>query len=165
MSGPRPSERARARASIAGRALLRRPKVRGPDPTRRPATVARRQIASELRWGDGTQTPTEHWRPQRRRECAAVARPCPYVGCRHHLYLDVNSTTGSLTYNHPGLEPWEMGESCALDSAERGERTLEAVGEALNLTKERVRQVQDIALARIRDAMAAGEASLPNPEE
>ena len=58
-----------------------------------------------------------------------------------------------------------MGESCALDSAERGERTLEAVGEALNLTKERVRQVQDIALARIRDAMAAGEASLPNPEE
>ncbi len=29
-------------------------------------------------------------RPKTRGECASGPRPCPWVSCRHHLYLDVD---------------------------------------------------------------------------
>ena len=42
-----------------------------------------------------------------------------------------------------------MGESCALDVADRGGTTLEDVGAIMNLTRERIRQVEVKALARL----------------
>ena len=44
--------------------------------------------------------------------------------------------------NFPDLEVWEMTETCALDVADRGGITLEDVGNILNLTRERIRQVE-----------------------
>jgi DNA-directed RNA polymerase sigma subunit (sigma70/sigma32) len=41
-----------------------------------------------------------------------------------------------------------MVDSCALDVAERGGATLERVGELMNMTRERVRQIQDVALIK-----------------
>ena len=64
------------------------------------------------------------------------------MACKYHLYLDVNPETGSIKMNFPDLEPWELEETCALDIAERGGVTLEEVGAILNLTRERVRQVE-----------------------
>lgn len=32
-------------------------------------------------------------------DCIDRPRPCPWVGCKHHLLLDVNEATGSITLN------------------------------------------------------------------
>lgn len=79
--------------------------------------------------------------PTTRGDCVLGVRPCPYVSCAHHLYLDVNRN-GSLTLNFPDLEPDQMGESCSLDIAEQGGATLEDVGALMNLTRERIRQIE-----------------------
>lgn len=91
-------------------------------------------------------------RPKTRDECrwpgVNQVRPCPWVGCKHHLYLDINPETGSITLNFPDLEPWELPHTCSLDVAERGGNTLEEIGEIMNLTRERVRQIEVRALVR-----------------
>ena len=51
--------------------------------------------------------------------------------------------------NFPDLEVWEMNDSCALDVADRGGTTLEDVGAIMNLTRERIRQVEVRALAKL----------------
>lgn len=68
--------------------------------------------------------------------CPGHDGPCPWVGCKHHLYLDVNPETGSIKLNHPGLEPDQLEESCSLAIASRGALTLEEVGRRMNLTRE-----------------------------
>lgn len=90
-------------------------------------------------------------RPVDRVQCVDGPRPCPYVSCKHHLYLDVNPDTGSIKLNFPELEVWEMEVSCALDVAERGGITLEEVGDILNLTRERIRQVEVKGLQKLRE--------------
>src|SRR5262249_56164800 len=47
------------------------------------------------------------------------------------------------------LEVWEMTETCALDVADRGGTTLEEVGAIMNLTRERIRQVEVKGLAKL----------------
>jgi hypothetical protein len=96
-------------------------------------------------------------RPQTRADCANGERPCPFVSCKHHLYLDVSAKTGAIKLNFPDLEVWEMNETCALDVADRGGTTLEEVGAIMNLTRERIRQVEVKGLAKLqalRDMMA-----------
>ncbi len=89
-------------------------------------------------------------RPGSRSECRGNERPCPFVSCKHHLYLDVNPETGSIKLNFPDLEVWEMKETCALDVAERNGITLEEVGEIMNLTRERIRQVEVRGLLKLK---------------
>jgi Sigma-70, region 4 len=95
--------------------------------------------------------PEETERPQTRAECQGMPRPCPFVSCAHHLYLDINPTSGAIKLNFPHLEVWEMKETCALDVADRGGITLEEVGEILNLTRERIRQVEVRGLGKMRE--------------
>ncbi len=97
-------------------------------------------------------------RPATRRECSGAERPCPFVSCKHHLYLDVNPETGSIKLNFPEVEPWDLVETCALDVAERGAITLEEVGLLMNLTRERVRQLEVRGLLKIKMAS-------PSPDE
>jgi hypothetical protein len=87
-------------------------------------------------------------KPRTRGECVEGVRPCPWVSCRHHLYLEVNSESGSIKFNFPALEVDELAESCSLDVADRGEHTLEQVGRLTNLTRERARQIETRALVR-----------------
>jgi hypothetical protein len=96
-------------------------------------------------------------KPKERAECGNGERPCPFVSCKHHLYLDVSAKTGAIKLNFPDLEVWEMTETCALDVADRGGTTLEEVGAIMNLTRERIRQVEVKGLAKLqalRDMMA-----------
>lgn len=98
---------------------------------------------------EATAPPPSISRPRTRGECIDGPRPCPWVSCRHHLYLDVGKNAGRLKFNFPDLEPGELAESCALDVADRGGETLERVAERMNLTRERVRQIESRALAKV----------------
>jgi hypothetical protein len=125
----------------------------------RSKTIAMKRLTrEELRIGALLYPPVDVPRPQTRSECHQQHRPCPWVACKHHLYLDVNPETGSIKINFPDLEPWELEDTCALDVAERGGITLEEVGEIMNLTRERIRQVEVRGLRKIR-------ACSPTPEE
>ena len=117
----------------------------------------KRMTKRELEIGRLLYPEDDYAKPRERAACAGGARPCPYVSCKHHLYVDVSPRTGAIKLNFPDLEVWEMGDSCALDVADRGGTTLEDVGAIMNLTRERIRQVEVKALAKLealRDMMA-----------
>ncbi|MFT3922574.1 MAG: sigma factor-like helix-turn-helix DNA-binding protein [Myxococcales bacterium] len=117
----------------------------------RARTISIRRLSkTELNLGRMMYPEEEYWRPQNRGECADMERPCPFVSCRYHLYIDVHPVRGSIKINFPDLEVWEMTDTCALDIADRGGITLEEVGEIMNLTRERVRQVETQGLARLQ---------------
>ncbi len=120
---------------------------------RRSKTIARKKLkdAEKAELKDILESIDED-RPEYRSECRMGERPCPYVSCKYHLYLDVNPRTGSIKLNFPGLEVWELTETCSLDVADRGGITLEEVGEVLNLTRERIRQVESKGLEKLREA-------------
>ena len=95
---------------------------------------------------------TRPLRPKTRAECVGGPRPCPFVSCKYHLYLDVQARTGAIKLNFPDLEVEEMRESCSLDVADRGGATLEEVGAIMNLTRERVRQLELRAAENVAEA-------------
>jgi hypothetical protein len=109
----------------------------------------KRMTKREIEIGRLLYPEVDHERPRTRSECADAPRPCPYVSCKHHLYLDVSARTGAIKLNFPDLEVWEMTETCALDVADRSGTTLEEVGAIMNLTRERIRQVEVKALAKL----------------
>jgi hypothetical protein len=117
----------------------------------RSKTIAMKRLTREdLRQGALMYPPVDIPRPTSRGECREEVRPCPWVACKHHLYLDINPETGSIKINFPDLEPWELKHTCALDVAERGGITLEEVGEIMNLTRERIRQVEVRGLLKLK---------------
>jgi hypothetical protein len=67
----------------------------------------------------------------------------------------VNEEKGSLKLNFPDLEVWELPETCSLDVADRGGMTLEEVGEIMNLTRERIRQVEVRGLYKLKETIEA----------
>lgn len=95
-----------------------------------------------------------HGGPKTRGECHPMRgvdengdlNPCPWVSCKYHLAFEINPLNGSIKANFPDLEPGELPHSCALDAADISGLTLEEVAVLTNLTKERVRQIQDAAL-------------------
>ena len=93
-------------------------------------------------------------RPKTRADCMEGIRPCPFVGCRYHLYMEVGAgKMRSLLPNFQEHDPTELKQSCALDVAEqRGPSTLAATGKTLNLTRERVRQIQKDILKKLGDS-------------
>src|SRR5690554_5423789 len=117
---------------------------------RRSKTISSRRLSSEERQEvELVMDELGHLRPKNREDCRTSDRPCPFVSCKHHLYLDVNPRTGSIKLNFPDLEVWELSETCALDVAERGGMTLEEVGELMNLTRECIRQVEVVGLEKL----------------
>lgn len=125
----------------------RRPGKKG---RRRSRTIATKRLSKEELALAEELKDIEIDRPAHRSQCVNGLRPCPYASCKHHLYLDVNPETGSIKLNFPDLQIWEMAETCALDVADRGGITLEEVGEILNLTRERIRQVEVKGLQKLR---------------
>lgn len=100
-----------------------------------------------------------HKKPQTRCECANGPRPCPWVSCRYHLFLDVNPVTGSIKFNFPGKEVWELPHTCALDIADEGGMSPEEIGGLLNVCRERIRQLYQQGLKICRDALEGNTAS------
>ncbi len=146
------------------------PLLKAEDPViaeerRRSKTMSRKEMARDLRRRrlQGQVDPEEESvlreiesnRPKTRADCVNGPRPCMFVSCKHNLYLDVNPETGSIKLNFPDKEISELPYTCALDVAEKGGITLEEVGEIMNLTRERIRQVETRGLLKLREATEA----------
>jgi len=128
---------------------------RGRPGTRGRTLSMRRQSKRELARLAELYPDAGEQRPETRGECVDDEGPCPWVSCKHHLYLDVNEHNGNIKLNHPDKEPSEIGETCALRVADRGGVTLEEIGAIMNLTRERVRQIESRALARLKAVAAS----------
>lgn len=82
-------------------------------------------------------------------------RPCPWVSCRHHLYLDVTEpyegpgggVRSAVVTSHLG-ELEDLPETCSLDVADRGVNTLEQISLLFGVVRERVRQIEAKALGQ-----------------
>jgi hypothetical protein len=115
-------------------------------------------------------------RPKTREDCVGGLRPCPHVGCRHHLYSDVNERDRGATLRiRTDVLPWEMEYSCALDVADmeagdlahlvldvegatqekthgnNANHTLGEIGALLGVTREAVRQIEAGAVEKFSE--------------
>lgn len=97
--------------------------------------------------------------------------PCVRVGCRHTLLIEIGEPRGRrappVKLNHPGREPGDLKETCSLRVAEAADQrrttkksfgepvmSCEEVAELLNLTPERIRQIETEAKAKLKDSLA-----------
>lgn len=94
-------------------------------------------------------------RPRTRGDCIGGPRPCPWASCRYHLALDLSDEGHGIKFNFPDAADdfSDLPETCALDVAEQGDVTLEQVGEYLNVTRERIRQIEISALSLVHGPM------------
>jgi hypothetical protein len=139
-----------------------------PALTARKKTLARKQLAKDASVEERRLGPEEEpvdvdaERPKTRSDCFGGPRPCPYVSCRYHTYLDVTEA-GGLVISRPDVDVAELTASCSLDVADRGPVTLAEAGKVLNFTQERARQVEATALRKLAVAVdpdAAAEAGV-----
>lgn len=89
--------------------------------------------------------------PRTRRECPQG--PCHHVACRFHLWTDrLLDRDGAVVDLRETAVFGNRQHTCVLREIARGPRTLEAIGSLLDVSRERVRQIEAEALARLRDA-------------
>ena len=124
-------------------------------------------------------------RPRTRGDCVSGPRPCPWVGCKYHLALDlltdgglaspllrhvVCNVRGYWTMAAPRhahrratgqqIERWEdelvdrldsLPYTCALDVAgDLGGVRLQDIADILGVTRERIRQIESVALRKLQ---------------
>lgn len=117
-------------------------------------TQARTQSISVLKWIMRREQPEpmiSEARPRTRGECCDGPRPCPWTGCRYHLAFEVTDT-GAIMWNGWARDVDHLDQeehTCALDVADEGPHILDDVGRLLHLTRERVRQIELVALRKI----------------
>ena len=93
------------------------------------------------------------------RALGTPTNPCWYLRCKHNLLLDLDPRSGSYKITWPDLADGHYGDeyralpehTCALHEAAHGGLTLDEVGVMMNLTRERVRQIETKALHALRD--------------
>jgi hypothetical protein len=133
-------------ARVSARVHRARPKRNTPSGE----TIAiHRWSVRELRAGVAEYPVEEHAsyeRPTTRGDCLSGGvngmRPCPWVSCRHHLAIGVDEHNGNIKLVFPSLDVSDMRTSCVLDVADDGGTTLDGVGVLMNLTRERIRQIE-----------------------
>lgn len=107
-------------------------------------------------------------RPKTRGDCHDGPRPCPWISCRQHLLTELTENARLVFHTGcRGCRPTvdeivaildQMKESCALDVAERGGVTLEEIAEMMQLSLERIRQVEADGIRKSKDAYKSGKA-------
>ena len=105
-------------------------------------------------------TDPRHDRPKTRGDCIGGPRPCPWVGCRHHFGLkDIPHQAVKIerhVLDEEGV-PYDDAETCVLDVVDRGsDLTLEQVGAIFGITRERIRQIEAVAIVKAQDAWGNG---------
>ncbi|MBS2024441.1 MAG: DNA-binding protein [Deltaproteobacteria bacterium] len=149
--------------------------VESSEPRQRARTMSRKEMARMFRQQAATggldpelkalMAELDARRPKTRADCVEGHRPCPFVSCKYNLFVDVNPRTGSVKMNFPDKELDEIGDTCALDVADRGGITLEEVGAIMNLTRERVRQLETRGLTKLRVIADDEPRSVPQLDE
>jgi hypothetical protein len=80
---------------------------------------------------------------------AGSSAPCPWVGCRYHVWPEASRG------DRRDVNPLELSVTCSLDAIiEHGCHTLAETGAVLGYTRERVRQIEEAALAYLGDCSA-----------
>lgn len=113
--------------------------------TRRRTLSPLRLTREEVAEGQELTIPEDVKRPRKRGDCVDGPRPCPWVGCRHHLFLDVTEQ-GGLKLNFPELEVHDLEETCSLDVADQGGRKMEQIAAITNVTRQRIDQIEKRSL-------------------
>ena len=112
------------------------------------ANVVRLPIVESTGGGD----PPATERPRRRGDCLAggsnAARPCPWVSCRYHLYLDIVHKNRLIT-PHGNVDVDEIPETCALDVADSGPQSERRVAALMGVVHQRANQLEIAALAKL----------------
>lgn len=87
--------------------------------------------------------------PQTRGDClpggSNAARPCVWITCKWWLYSQDEQTRGPV---------------CVLDVADEGGMTLESVGVLMGITRERIRQIEEGFLKKLRKMDSLGQGKL-----
>ena len=84
-------------------------------------------------------------------------RPCPWVSCRHHLYLSTVrsgvSQTEIIVFADSTKEVWEMAETCSLDVANRdGPLGYKEIAQIMNVSHPNVIATESKAIRRISNS-------------
>jgi len=87
--------------------------------------------------------------PRTRSECLTAPRPCPWVGCRYHLALELGPN-GQPLLDSTERRPWEMAETCALDVADRGQHTQTEVAQFFGVSRAAIHETEHRALEKLR---------------
>jgi hypothetical protein len=142
-----------------------------PAERRRSKTMSRKEMARELR----RRRLTGEVDPEEQELLGASRQPAPHRAdcvngprpCSRLLLTTLSGRepeTGSIKLNFPDREVWELEETCALDVADKGGITLEEVGAIMNLTRERIRQVETRGLPSSAIAEDEGVLRVPSGE-
>ena len=92
--------------------------------------------------------------PVTRQDCVEVMRPCPHVACKYHLFTDVTVMgTAKFPFGDDVEVLESMPETCALDVADDGDHSRMQVAEFLNITIQRVQQLEVNALRKLTKAL------------
>lgn len=86
-------------------------------------------------------------RPKTRGECEGGERPCPFVSCRHNMFLTITQIGNIKTHAN---EIEDLRESCALDVADEGPHSLQETADIMGIVRERVRQLESQGLKKLR---------------
>lgn len=96
-------------------------------------------------------------RPPTRGDCRYVPRPCPFVSCTKHLKYDerilADGRGSILKDNFPEFDIADMEETCSSDVADDGPQEATRIARLMNLTPQRVLQIQQVALLKMRRAL------------
>lgn len=133
--------------------------------------LSKREIERGFMEAPPAETTDLYDRPKTRGDCLAgginEARPCVWFSCAFHALVDVDTATGSIKINHvPADDSAEalvdvlraMPYTCTLDLADEGGATLERAASVLGLVRERLRQLEVIALDKVLRTKAASVA-------
>lgn len=112
-----------------------------------------------IAWDD-ERGPSPIPRPRTRAECADIPRPCPFVTCRHHLYIDAHKGRARVAFAGE-VSDMPADRSCALDVADDvadGEPlSLDDISAAVGLSREAVRLVVVRVEGKLREVGREGE--------
>ena len=107
----------------------------------------------DIQRGAADAEPAPSLRPRTRGDCSQRRRPCPFISCRHHLFIEV-TPAGSIkmAFGDDIERLTQMEETCSLDVADRGEHDMNRIGRYLGVTPARIQQEVSQALAKLRSA-------------
>lgn len=132
--------------------------TRGSVHNRRPKTLRRREVRRTWEQEPPLLPEERLLRPKTRGDCKDGPRPCPWVGCRYHMYLEVTED-GGLRFS-TWLQPEEMTESCVLDIADRGELEAVSVARVLGSCRQRIEQIEKKAVEHFQRSVRRMKAEI-----